>query len=90
MGNSLPNVSLKQPNQNQFLGQEFATDRKSEKYEQIIDDEVFRIISVSYDETKKLLISKKDKLEAMAERLLEKEVIGEDDVKEILGEKEEG
>ena len=88
MGDSLPNISLKQPNQNQFLGQEFMTDRKSEKYEQIIDDEVFRIIETSYDETKKLLISKKDKLEAMAQRLLEKEVLGEDDVKEILGEKE--
>ena len=89
MGKTLPNISLKQPNQNQFLGQEFATDRKSEKYEQIIDDEVFRIISISYDETKKLLLSKKDKLEAMAERLLEKEVIGEEDVKEILGETDE-
>jgi tetratricopeptide (TPR) repeat protein len=46
-----------------------------------IDDEVKSIIDQTYQKTKDLLVSKKDKLEEVARLLLEKEVVEEADLK---------
>jgi cell division protease FtsH len=87
MSEKLPNYSLVQRNEANFLGQEARTYRRSEKVEQLIDEEIQHIINFCYDETKQLLIDKKDLLEKMAYKLLEKEVLNYYEIKELLGEK---
>lgn len=87
MGEKLPNYSLVQRNEANFLGQEARTYRRSEKVEQLIDEEIQEIINNCYDETKQLLTSKKDLLDRMASSLLEKEVLNYQEIKELLGEK---
>lgn len=57
----------------------------SEKTAQLIDEEVKLLIETSYIRTKKILEDNKDKLIALAEKLLEKEVIFRDDLEEIFG-----
>ncbi len=88
MSEKLPNLSLVQQSGPGFLGQGPATDRRSEKIEQIIDDEVLKIISTCYAEARQLLTEKRDLLEKMAQALLEKEVLDYHEIREILGEKE--
>ncbi len=88
MSEKLPHLSLVQQSGPGFLGQGPATDRRSEKIEQIIDDEVLKIISTCYAEARQLLTEKRDLLEKMAQALLEKEVLDYHEIREILGEKE--
>ena len=57
----------------------------SEDTAQKIDDEISKIIEKQYNRACKLLKSNKKKLIALAERLLEKEVIFKDDLEKILG-----
>lgn len=86
MSKNLPNISFKKQNQNEMLGNPLMVDKRSEKTEQVIDAEAQKIINDCYKETRELLEKHKDKLEQMANRLLENEVLLEDDVNEILGE----
>ncbi len=85
MSKRLPNLSLVQQNQQNFLGEGPQTSTHSEKIAQMIDDEVMEIIQECYNDAKKLLTEKRDKLEAMAQTLLEKEVLTEETIVEILG-----
>ena len=57
----------------------------SEKTAQLIDHEVNSIVSLSYKRSVALLEEHKVKLHALAEALLEKEVIGSEDLVRILG-----
>jgi AFG3 family protein len=57
----------------------------SEKTSQLIDDEVRNQIAVIYERTKQLLIDKKEGLEKLATKLLEKEILFQSDLEEILG-----
>ena len=57
----------------------------SEKTSEIIDDEVRKLISEVYVRTKKLLSEKRDGLEKLANKLLEKEILFQSDLEEILG-----
>tara|TARA_Y100000996_G_scaffold161904_1_gene125558 strand:+ start:2681 stop:4630 length:1950 start_codon:yes stop_codon:yes gene_type:complete len=57
----------------------------SEDTAQKIDDEISKIIEKQYNRACRLLKSNKKKLIALAERLLEKEVIFKDDLEKILG-----
>ncbi|MHA8105441.1 ATP-dependent zinc metalloprotease FtsH [Aquirufa sp. 5-AUSEE-100C1] len=50
-----------------------------------IDEEVRKIIAEAYARTKKLLTSKKDKLTILAEQLLKKEVLFQNDLEELVG-----
>ena len=59
----------------------------SEETAQIIDKEISKIIEEQYDRACDLVAENQDKLTALAERLLEKEVIFKDDLVEILGER---
>ncbi len=56
----------------------------SEETAKKIDEEVKKIIDQSYQRTKEILLSKRDKLEELARLLLEKEVIEEADLKRVL------
>ena len=59
----------------------------SEETAKVIDDEISKIIESQYKRACDILKKNKDKLSALAERLLEKEVIFKDDLVEILGER---
>ena len=57
----------------------------SEATAQLIDEEVRKLVSEAYDRTKQLLSTNRDKLEALANLLLEKEVVFEKDLEKIMG-----
>ncbi|WP_026897433.1 ATP-dependent zinc metalloprotease FtsH [Daejeonella oryzae] len=57
----------------------------SEKTSEIIDIEVREQIDRSYQRTKALLTEKRDGLEKLAHKLLEKEILFQSDLEEILG-----
>jgi cell division protease FtsH len=57
----------------------------SEKTSEMIDIEVRSQIDLAYQRTKQLLTDKRDGLEKLAEKLLEKEILFQSDLEEILG-----
>jgi cell division protease FtsH len=57
----------------------------SEETARLIDEEVKKLIDAAYDRTKQLLIEKRAQLEAIAQELLEKEIIYQHDLERILG-----
>ncbi|HGY55247.1 MAG TPA: ATP-dependent metallopeptidase FtsH/Yme1/Tma family protein [Caldithrix abyssi] len=85
MSERMPNLSLVQQSGPGFLGQGPAAERRSEKLEQMIDDEVLEIISTCYKETKDLLTKKRALLDAMANKLLQQEVLDYHEIRELLG-----
>jgi ATP-dependent metalloprotease FtsH len=69
-------------------GREFAFSKPySEDTARTIDEESSKIIEAQYERAKQLLRENRDKLEALAEKLLQKEVIFKDDLVEIFGER---
>jgi cell division protease FtsH len=85
MSKHKPNLSLVEKNQNPFLGQGPMLQHRSEKLEEIIDEETQEIINACYQDAKQILLKERDKLEQMAHILLEKEKIDEKDILDILG-----
>lgn len=59
----------------------------SDETAKLIDDEVRELVAEAYDRTKQLLVEHKDKVEAVAKMLLEKEVITTADVVACIGER---
>jgi cell division protease FtsH len=57
----------------------------SEKTAQIIDEEISKIIEAQYERSKELLTKHKEKLTALAEMLLDKEVIFKENLEELFG-----
>lgn len=57
----------------------------SENTARTIDEEVKKMTDIAYAKTKQILLSNKDKLTLLAEKLLEKEVIFKEDLEEIFG-----
>ena len=57
----------------------------SESTARTIDEEVKKMTDIAYAKTKQILISNKDKLTLLAQKLLEKEVIFKEDLEEIFG-----
>jgi cell division protease FtsH len=57
----------------------------SDQTAELIDDEVRQLIAQVYDRTKELLLEKQDGLIKIAEKLLEKEILFQADLEEILG-----
>ncbi len=57
----------------------------SEKTAQAIDEEVRELVESSYKRARTILKENKDKVEQLAERLLEKEVLFREDLEEIFG-----
>lgn len=67
-------------------GQDYTFNKPySEKTAEIIDEEVKKMIDLAYERTKKLLHDNKTKLDLLAKRLLEKEVLFKEDLEEIFG-----
>lgn len=57
----------------------------SEKTAELIDDEALRIVEEAYQDCEKLLTEKLGVVKELAARLLDKEVIGEEDLTDVLG-----
>jgi cell division protease FtsH len=87
MSDKLPNISLVNNSNPGFLGNAQSLEYRSEYMKKIIDDETAKIIAQCYNDAKNILKEKKDKLEKMASVLLEKEVIEQKEIVEILGSK---
>ena len=88
MSEKLGPVTLGKGNAQVFLGRDFLKEKNySEELASDIDKEIRRIIQESYDRALKILREHKGKLIRLAEKLEEKEVLGEEDIKEVLGEK---
>src|SRR5690606_15853140 len=57
----------------------------SDQTAELIDEEVRILISAVYERTKELLLEKQEGLIKIAEKLLEKEILFQSDLEEILG-----
>ncbi|MFC1752237.1 ATP-dependent zinc metalloprotease FtsH [Thermoproteota archaeon] len=69
-----------------FLGKNLSEERNySEETAKKIDSEIHKIIDDCFQETKKLLVENRDKLEMLAAKLHEKEVLDGEEVKKLLG-----
>lgn len=67
-------------------GQEFMMQKPySEKTAETIDEEVKKLIDIAYEQTKKILRDNRDKLDQLANKLIEKEVIFKEDLETIFG-----
>ena len=66
-------------------GESSFTKPYSEETARIIDEEVSAIIEKAYNRAKEILLDNKDKLTALATKLLEKEVIFKEDLESIFG-----
>ena len=80
MNNKVGNVSF-----NDTQGEYQFNKPYSEKTSEIIDIEVRNQIDRAYQRTKELLTEKREGLEKLAEKLLEKEILFQSDLEEILG-----
>lgn len=80
LSDKLGNISYYDPQ-----GQSAFVKPYSEERAQLIDKEVSEMIEEQYQRAKKILIENKDKLSALAEKLLEQEVIFKDDLIAIFG-----
>jgi len=86
MSEKLGHMSFTEHHEDNFLG---GMNMKpySEDTARIIDAEVKAIIDRAYLKTRELLLQKRDRLEALAAKLLELEVLDKKQIEEILGEK---
>ncbi|HEY3395173.1 MAG TPA: ATP-dependent zinc metalloprotease FtsH [Lacipirellulaceae bacterium] len=70
-----------------FLGREIAQHERqfSEHTAQVIDEEVAKVLHAAEDRAKRLLQQHAGKLRKLAETLLEREVLDEDELRELIG-----
>ncbi|MFC3561385.1 ATP-dependent zinc metalloprotease FtsH [Pedobacter jamesrossensis] len=80
MNEAVGNVSFHDPQNEYNFNKPY-----SEKTSELIDVEVRKLIGDVYIKTKQLLIDKRDGLEKLAQKLLEKEILFQADLEEILG-----
>lgn len=80
MNETIGNVSFHDPQNEYNFNKPY-----SEKTSEMIDNEVRTLISGVYDRTKQLLTDKRDGLEKLAQKLIEKEILFQADLEEILG-----
>ncbi|MFA6276769.1 MAG: ATP-dependent zinc metalloprotease FtsH [Pedobacter sp.] len=80
MNSTIGNVSFHDPQNEYNFNKPY-----SEKTSEMIDHEVRLLISDVYDKTKQLLTDKREGLEKLAQKLIEKEILFQADLEEILG-----
>ena len=81
MNKNIGNLSIFDSNQSDYNFTKPYSDSTAEK----IDQEVKRIIDNAYSRTKKLLTDKKEELEKIANKLLEKEILFQNDLEKLIG-----
>jgi cell division protease FtsH len=68
-----------------FLGRDLAMHKNfSERTAQLIDEEVKKIIIRNYNRAKSLIEKNRDKLQAIAQTLLEREVLSSEEIERLL------
>jgi cell division protease FtsH len=86
MSDAVGPITYKKPESEVFLGRDINNDRGfSEDTARQIDHEVKRILTTSYEKVRDLLDKNRDKLELLAKKLMEKEVLNADEVNNLLG-----
>ncbi len=81
MNKNIGNISFFDSKQSDYNFTKPYSDSTAEK----IDSEVKRIVDNAYDRTKNLLLEKKEQLEKIAKKLLEKEILFQNDLEELIG-----
>merc|ERR1719282_645488 len=81
MNENVGNVSFEQPQQGEMVFDK----PYSESTSQLIDEEAKKMIASAMERTLNILTDKKEEVEKVALRLLEKEVLNRDDMIELLG-----
>ena len=81
MNKNIGNISFYDSKQSDYNFTKPYSDSTAEK----IDSEVKRIVDSAYDRTKKLLIDKREQLEKIANKLLEKEILFQNDLERLIG-----
>jgi len=91
MSKELGNLTYGKRHEQIFLGRDIHEEKNySEETAKVIDKEVKKLVDECYDMAKNALVTNKDKLKLLADTLLEKEVMTDIDVRELLEIKEEG
>ena len=86
MSDRLGNISLGKSHGPVFLGRDLIEEKNySDETASIIDEEVKRIVDECYQRAKKLIQENQGKLKLLANTLLEKEVLGGEEIKRMLG-----
>lgn len=80
MNSKVGNISFYDPQQDQSFTKPY-----SEETSKMIDEEVRKLIDDAYVRTKNLLTEKRAEVEKLAEALLDKEVLFQSDVEELIG-----
>jgi cell division protease FtsH len=80
MNPKVGNISFYDPQQDNSFTKPY-----SDETARLIDEEVRKLIDQAYERTKQLLIEKKVEVEKLAEALLNKEVLFQSDVEELIG-----
>ena len=80
MNDKVGNVSFYDPQQENSFTKPY-----SEETSRLIDHEVRTLIDAAYERTKELLQSKRNEVGLLAEQLLEKEVLFQSDVEQLIG-----
>ncbi|MEJ2645460.1 MAG: ATP-dependent zinc metalloprotease FtsH [Gammaproteobacteria bacterium] len=84
MNDTLGPVAFRHGEEHVFLGREMGHERDySEHTARIIDDEVRKLIKNLEEKGEQLIQQHRDRLEALAERLLEKETLGTEEIAQI-------
>ena len=87
MSERLGPVAFHTSDDNPFLGREMAQRERlfSEHTAQVIDEEVAKILHTAEDRARRTIQQHQVKLNALAEALLERETLDEDEIREIFG-----
>ncbi len=86
MSKKLGNLTFGKKDHQVFLGRDMMQAKDySENTAIMIDEEVRRIVDECYRKAKELLLANEDKLRKISARLLEKEVLDAEEVKELIG-----
>jgi len=87
MSERLGPIALGHTEDQPFLGREIAQEHRdfSERTAQIIDEEVSKILHAAADRAQNILQEHRDKLEACAEALLDREVLDTDEIEQLIG-----
>ncbi|MGB2705920.1 MAG: ATP-dependent zinc metalloprotease FtsH [Candidatus Omnitrophota bacterium] len=86
MSNKLGHLTYGIQHEQIFLGRDMHEDKNySDETALVIDEEVKRIVEECYEKARTTLLEHRSKLKLLAERLLEKEVMTDIEVKELLG-----
>ncbi|MBD3426116.1 MAG: ATP-dependent zinc metalloprotease FtsH [Candidatus Omnitrophica bacterium] len=86
MSQRLGHLTVGKRHQQIFLGRDIAEERNySEDTARVIDEEVKNIVDHCYEIAKSKLLDNKDKLDILANKLIEKETLDESEVKTIIG-----